>query len=290
MLTIQQLSQELDIGIDTLRVWERRYGYPIPQRDYRGHRSYPPEQLEELRIIKKLQNLGLRPGKIFSMTPAQRKAELEKKSTSALADTTADIERLLAAHPAETRRILHRQMQQWPLERFIHDLALPLIQALDHGWVSNRISIAREHLISDILADLLNDRIRRNQPDKPLAHLLFLTINGERHKLGLYLSAVLFQNCGITCTVVHEDLPISELPDLVANLDADGIALSFSRHYTPARARQDLASLRQTLPDEIRIIAGGHSVLKKFILPGVTLCADLTRIPDLCDKEFPVSK
>ena len=60
MLTIQQLSQELDIGVDTLRAWERRYGFPTPERDYRGHRSYSAAQLEELKIVKKLQNHGLR--------------------------------------------------------------------------------------------------------------------------------------------------------------------------------------------------------------------------------------
>ncbi len=29
MLTIQQLSHEVNIGVDTLRVWERRYGFPV---------------------------------------------------------------------------------------------------------------------------------------------------------------------------------------------------------------------------------------------------------------------
>lgn len=30
MLNINQLSQEVGIGVDTLRVWERRYNFPDP--------------------------------------------------------------------------------------------------------------------------------------------------------------------------------------------------------------------------------------------------------------------
>ena len=45
-MTIQQLSREIGIGIDTLRIWERRYGFPIPGRDTRGHRTYSAEQVD----------------------------------------------------------------------------------------------------------------------------------------------------------------------------------------------------------------------------------------------------
>ena len=41
---------------DTLRAWERRYGFPAPGRDARGHRSYSSNQIEELRVVKRLQD------------------------------------------------------------------------------------------------------------------------------------------------------------------------------------------------------------------------------------------
>ena len=39
---------------DTLRVWERRYGFPQPDRDASGERLYPAEQVTRLRLIKRL--------------------------------------------------------------------------------------------------------------------------------------------------------------------------------------------------------------------------------------------
>ena len=53
-MNIQQLSHETGIGVDTLRIWERRYGEPTPGRDARGHRSYTTAQVDALRIVKKL--------------------------------------------------------------------------------------------------------------------------------------------------------------------------------------------------------------------------------------------
>ncbi len=285
MLSIQQLSQELDIGVDTLRAWERRYGFPTPERDYRGHRSYSVEQLEELKIVKKLQNHGLRPGNIFALSSVQRKAELGKMSTAG-SDQISALDQLIIAEPDSIRATLSEKFQTLSLEKLIQKQLLPLIVALDHGWVSNRISIAQEHLISDILISLLSQHLQNNQPTAPNAHLLFLTINGERHKLGLYLSAALFQQHGINCTLIHEDLPISEIPELCQKMQAQGVALSFSQHYQDSQARKDLATLRQMLPTDKLIIAGGDAVRKKFHLPGVLLCAELNAIPELCRKQF----
>ena len=66
LLGITAVEQETGISKDTLRVWERRYGYPRPGRDPHGERAYPPEQVEVLRRIRRLMDQGARPGRIFA--------------------------------------------------------------------------------------------------------------------------------------------------------------------------------------------------------------------------------
>ncbi len=285
MLSIQQLSQELDIGVDTLRAWERRYGFPTPVRDYRGHRCYSSEQLEELKLVKKLQSRGLRPSVIFAMSHDQRKVELGRIANETQAELSS-FDRLVLADPDVIQQHLTDKFQTLPLEDLVHNQLIPLLAAIDAGYISNRISIAQEHLISDILISLLNQHLNQHQPQNPVGHLLFLTINGERHKLGLYLSAAMFQQCGVHCTLIHEDLPITEIPELCQQMSAAGVALSFSQNYQASQARKDLATLRQILAEDKVIIAGGHAVRKKFLLPGVLLCAKLKGIGELCRKEF----
>ena len=52
--SIADIERETGLGKDTLRVWERRYGFPQPLRDARGDRLYDPPQLERLMLLKRL--------------------------------------------------------------------------------------------------------------------------------------------------------------------------------------------------------------------------------------------
>jgi DNA-binding transcriptional MerR regulator len=64
LLTVTEVVTETGLSADTLRVWERRYGFPQPVRDNRGRRRYPRAQVDRLRQIKRLVDAGFRPGKL----------------------------------------------------------------------------------------------------------------------------------------------------------------------------------------------------------------------------------
>lgn len=51
-LSIGDVVRATGIGEDTLRAWERRYGFPLPRREPSGHRRYAPEEVERiLRLV-----------------------------------------------------------------------------------------------------------------------------------------------------------------------------------------------------------------------------------------------
>ena len=47
--TIADVERDTGLSKDTLRVWERRYGFPDPTRDAVGERRYDDAQLLRLR-------------------------------------------------------------------------------------------------------------------------------------------------------------------------------------------------------------------------------------------------
>jgi DNA-binding transcriptional MerR regulator len=284
-MTIQQLSHEINVSIDTLRIWERRYGFPIPGRDARGHRIYSADQVEELRIVKSLQNFGQRPGKIFSLSAAERRKLLDELSAQNL-PKDKELHRLVYELPSDQIGLeMRSQLERMGLVDFIHQYAVPLLQVLDHSWASGQVSIAREHLISDQMENLLRPELTGNtRGEKP--SILFLTLSGERHKLGLLLAAVLFEQAGVTAIWLSEELPLSETPVLAADLGASCVALSFSGHYTTRQAKQDLSSLRRDLDPAIKIIAGGHAVHQIYGMPDLLVCTDLQQIPQIVKRHF----
>lgn len=84
---------ERDTGVpkDTLRMWERRYGFPAPLRDANGERLYPTDQVEKLRLIRRLLDSGYRPGKIVPL-PQVELVRLTEEVSSAPRAVKSQIE------------------------------------------------------------------------------------------------------------------------------------------------------------------------------------------------------
>ena len=87
-LDIGAVESETGISKDTLRVWERRYGFPKPLRDANGERTYPLDQLVRLRSIRRLIDSGLRPGVVLRSSESEL-AELVDRFTRAVARALA---------------------------------------------------------------------------------------------------------------------------------------------------------------------------------------------------------
>ena len=59
-ITIQQVSQKLDVPKPTLRFWEREFeGILVPLRTNGGQRRYAPEHISVIKEIKMLKKAGL---------------------------------------------------------------------------------------------------------------------------------------------------------------------------------------------------------------------------------------
>jgi len=68
---ISAVERETGLSKDVLRMWERRYGFPKPARDENGERQYTLAETAKLRSIKRLMDVGVRPGKLIGLTLAE---------------------------------------------------------------------------------------------------------------------------------------------------------------------------------------------------------------------------
>jgi len=67
LFAIGTVERDTGIGRDTLRIWERRYGFPTPERNDKGERVYSAEQIRRLQRIRRMLDQGLRPGKVVPL-------------------------------------------------------------------------------------------------------------------------------------------------------------------------------------------------------------------------------
>ena len=69
-LSIGALSRATGIPVETLRTWEGRYGFPVPERRPSGHRVYPLSTIPRLRRISEALARGHRAGQVVPASDA----------------------------------------------------------------------------------------------------------------------------------------------------------------------------------------------------------------------------
>src|SRR5258705_4212875 len=61
LFSIGAVARMLDLSAATIRTWETRYGFVVPQRSGGGQRLYSRDQVDQLRFVKDEVDAGRRP-------------------------------------------------------------------------------------------------------------------------------------------------------------------------------------------------------------------------------------
>ena len=288
-LSIAAVERDTGLSKDTLRVWERRYGFPHPERDSIGERAYPLEQVEKLRVIKRLMDAGHRPGRVVPM-PVE---ELQR-----LTDSTVDAPQRVE-EPANTpdlrgyvdlvrdhdmdalRRHLTQAQVKLGLHRFVTEIVAPLNTRIGDAWMRGQLEIFEEHMYTEAVQVVLRSAIG-SIPEAVHAgrpRVLLTTFPGEPHGLGLLMAESLFALEGARCLSLGVQTPIWDIVLAAGAHRADIIALGFTGCMNPNQVLEGLGELRAKLPRGSEIWAGGTApILHRRSIEGVVPMASLANI------------
>ncbi len=281
-IDISAVERETGLSKDTLRVWERRYGFPVPVRSATGERIYPPEQLARLRTIRRLMDSGFRPGAIVGLTDKELAALPGDLRSSPVRDSLPSraivefTELLEQREPFLLQSRLSTSLMRLGLQRFVTEIAAPLTVAVGELWATGRISIADEHRYTYLLQQLIHAAIRTDQAATRRPRVLLTTLPGELHALGLLMTQAWLAAEGIECICLGTQTPATEVAAAALDYQVDVVGVSFSRNRPVTAARTELGSLRAVLDPSIVIWAGGSLWLNaRKKVPGTTYIVDL---------------
>lgn len=281
-------AAERDTGLSraTLLDWERRYGFPSPTRDPAGRRQYPADQIQRLRSIRQVLEIGHAPDQLMSASDDElaRLARRFGANPQGGAESGEPhgvrgqvIDRLVANDVVGLRGVLERSVQQRGLGGFVHDVVAPLNVEVGDAWMQGRLEIFQEHLYTETVQGLLRHALHglpATGPGRPV--VLLATASGEGHGLGLLMAEAVLRLAGCHCISLGLQTPLWDLVRAAAALEVDVLALGYTGAAEPGRVAEELAELRRKLPGEVELWAGGSSaVLRQRTIDGLRVVPDL---------------
>jgi len=266
MYSIKAVAQATGLTVETLRAWERRYGVVVPDRDASGRRVYRPEDVLRLRRLREATERGHPIGRLAGLSE-ERLAQLldESPDRRTRATSNAFVERILGAAQhfrfADCEQTLTLAIAMLPPHQLVTDVLQPLLREVGDRWHRGELAVSQERLVSTTVRrhlGLMLDAYDRNARRPPI---LFCTLPGERHELGLLTTAMLCASRGFKTHYLGPELPAEEIARFAREVDAAVIALSAVLLTQVPNVPAQLAVLAAELPSTTAIWLGGPAAL-----------------------------
>jgi methanogenic corrinoid protein MtbC1 len=285
LVSIRVVEQETGLSKDVLRIWEKRYGFPLPQRTELGERLYEPGQIERLKAVKKLVDSGMRPGSVIKLDDAGLAAIAARtpgktETTGLPEDIAALLELLSGNNSLQFKDFLLTKLIAMGVRSFVVDFMAPLNHAVGDAWFTGQTPVFREHYYSNQIQGILATALALIKTVRKPPRVVLATITGEQHVLSLIMVEILLALEGATCIQLGPQVPYNEIISAAEFYSADIVALSFSSYYPQTAIKNVLKKLAADLPQTTEIWVGGGSVYKiGATATNVRLFSGLEQIP-----------
>lgn len=232
LLNIGAVSRMTGIPEATLRVWERRYGFPQAERSAGGHRLYSHADVAQLEWVRLRLSEGMQ---VNQAVRALRNATEEGAFSpniwpSALESGGVAIEalhrrlqqrlmRALLQHDMETaNQVIGDAHGYCTMEEIILEILLPTFNAIGEAWEHGEIDVATEHLATNHLRHHLLLCIRLGPPPFSVRPVVLACAPGELHEGSLLMIGALLRRLRWPILYLGQTLPLADLPALINDL------------------------------------------------------------------------
>jgi DNA-binding transcriptional MerR regulator/methylmalonyl-CoA mutase cobalamin-binding subunit len=284
VLNISAVERETGLSKDVLRMWERRYGFPKPDRDENGERQYSPADIGKLRAIKRLMDVGLRPGKIVALSLENLNAMADARTMPRGDQLSPVLERdvlaMLQTHDATSlQHTLANLLMRQGLQKFVLETITPLNRAVGDAWMRGELQVFEEHLYTEQLQVALRTAINAFPRQIGNPRVLLTTFPSEQHGMGLLMVEAMMVPEGVQCISLGPQTPLEDIRHAAIAHKVHIVALSFSAAFPVRQASDGLTTLRRQLPQQYTIWAGGEMTRRvRKTMPGIVLLPDLASI------------
>ncbi len=277
LFRIGELSRRTGVGVDVIRVWERRYGLLQPTRSQANFRLYTPDDVARLRLMRHYVEQHVAPSDAAELVRKAHAAALEENpgiprgdADNALAGLRRSLERFDDAY---AERLLRRLAAMFTHAVILRDVVLPYLRETGDRWRAGRTSVAQEHFASCFFERWML-AAAQGWGGAGNRRAVLACVPGEHHALGLLAFGIALRDLGWTITLLGRDTPLASARQAADAVGADAIVLAVTLSQTLSQAADQIVALARTHPVLIGGPAASHETCpRQRVLPRDVLAA-----------------
>ena len=247
------MARRTGVPAATLRKWEERYGVPCPLRTEGAQRRYGDRELRQIEWLRDRLAEGLRIGQAVALL-----RRVDEPLGGAAAIRGAILKALDDRLPSRIEALVNQAFTVCDPETAIVEVAAPVLQRTGELWEQDKISVAEEHFVSQLLVTKLRAIVDTTSSGS-VGVAALACLPGERHEIGLLAFAALLQTDGWRVLYLGQDTPLAQAFELAAAADARVLALSGTMEGPTKEAARELSGLEKRYSG-LRVVRGGSSL------------------------------
>lgn len=260
LYNIGMVSRMTGIPVATLRVWERRYGFPNSTRTPGGHRLCSEKEVIRLRWVKARVDEGMQTGQaIRALQHVEQEGRFSdvplavvRKPLTPTPDPSLPLFRdrltnaLLSHQLEQADLLLGEVLSLYRLEDLILEVVSPALNEIGMAWENGDISIATEHLATNYLRQhLLMWMMTGPTPFNGVSPVILACAPEELHEGSLLITGILLRRLRWPVAYLGQNVPLADLGVLAREMNSPALVfVAMSEN-----AAQQLADWPAHLPD-----------------------------------------
>lgn len=255
--TIESVSKMTGIPAATLRNWEKRYGFPMPERTDGGHRYYCQTDVEFLKSATNWIEQGQGLVEVARLYREKTCPDLIRTQinheivddvsyrTELIYDALLSFDQgaLLQHYAVLNAKLGPEQLFERVFEQILH--------RLKKEKAEGKISTQQDHYVSAFIRVKLAAYLAMDFPAAHNNRILAATLSDDRCEAGLMLLTAHLKFRGYPIFYFGTGLPLGSLPELVKQVKPEVLCLSYS---SVDRVSEDLVELKKL---QVPICLGG---------------------------------
>ncbi len=243
---IGAVARMTGVPATTLRVWERRYGFPVTMRTSGGHRLYSEHEVNRIRWVKSHIDAGMQTGQAIQALQKMKAQDVLSPELAphvqrpvSLLDTLhldplrEEIGAALYSHNLFRADYLFNEAATLHApEALILEVVRPLLSAVGDRWEDGGITVATEHLASHYLRQRLQLWLRTGTPPYVVPPVVLACAPGEWHEGGLLILGALIRRRRWPVVYLGQSVPLPDLASFVR--EENPLAVVFVATMEPA--------------------------------------------------------